>query len=459
MDKINNTPQPEIKTIFELPFEQLTIPSFQRPYKWSAKNVNELISDIVTFKNNSQYRLGTLVLYNNGTTFEIVDGQQRIVTIVLIIKILYNKIKVENKEKLYQTFTDKMNSFLTNTRFSNIYSLHNIVENIRTIEERSSNIEVDIFDFILKKCEFVVITLNDISEAFQFFDSQNSRGKDLEAHDLLKAYHLREITELTTVDSDNIDKWQKQDTEYLKEIFLFLYRAKRWSQGKSAREFTKNDTYIFKGISISDGKRYPFYQLEIIAHIFTQMYSRDATRWIDQNTLQYPFNLDDQIVNGSRFFDMIRYYIELYESVSAIVSYCQKEQTREILECIKRHDGSYRIGDQYVKDLFETALLYYVDRFGMEELDMIIPKFFVWAYRIRLENKAVQLSTIDNYAIAEDSLIRQVHDSQTPFDIINKSISINADKKENDLCSKCGEIFIQFEKLNKKYNNHNYGDQ
>ena len=36
----------------------------------------------------------------------------------------------------------------------------------------------------------VEVVLQDISEAFQFFDSQNARGKDLEPHDLLKAYHL-----------------------------------------------------------------------------------------------------------------------------------------------------------------------------------------------------------------------------------------------------------------------------
>ena len=74
---------------------------------------------------------------------------------------------------------------------------------------------------------FRSIELSDISEAFQFFDSQNARGKDLEAHDLLKAYHLREMTQMTESDSFNIDKWQKQNTEFIKNIFLILYRAKR----------------------------------------------------------------------------------------------------------------------------------------------------------------------------------------------------------------------------------------
>lgn len=39
----------------------------------------------------------------------------------------------------------------------------------------------------------VVFVLADLSEAFQFFDSQNARGRDLDPHDLLKAFHLREF--------------------------------------------------------------------------------------------------------------------------------------------------------------------------------------------------------------------------------------------------------------------------
>lgn len=60
----------EICRVGELPFDKLIIPPYQRPYKWTAKNVNQLISDLLTFKHQQQYRLGTLVLHND----EIVDG-------------------------------------------------------------------------------------------------------------------------------------------------------------------------------------------------------------------------------------------------------------------------------------------------------------------------------------------------------------------------------------------------
>ena len=46
---------------------KLCIPDYQRPYKWTAKNVNQLIDDIYDAMQSNQecYRLGTLILFHN----------------------------------------------------------------------------------------------------------------------------------------------------------------------------------------------------------------------------------------------------------------------------------------------------------------------------------------------------------------------------------------------------------
>ena len=440
-------PESEVKAISKIDFSQLTIPPYQRPYKWTSKNVNQLITDIITFRNKNQYRLGTLVLHNG----EIVDGQQRIITLILLIKKMYDLLHDTKKKDYYKKFISQINAFAASVQFSNRYSLHNIVQNIHVIEERESDFDDQLFDFVFGKCEFVVIELGDISEAFQFFDSQNARGKDLEAHDLLKAYHLREITTMTETDSLNIDQWQRQKTDLLKEIFLTLYRAKKWSIGKSARYFNKNNTDEFKGISLRDGKCYPFYQMEIIAHIFSQMYCNDPIRQIDKNRMEYPFNLNDQIINGSRFFDMLRHYLVLYNDIKSSSIYPQGGKAAEITDCINNYKGIWRTGDQYIRSMFDSLVLYYIDRFGKEELDKVIPKFFVWSYTLRLLSPAVQLASIDNYAKGEDSMLRYVRDAKTPYDIINLSQEgIN----ENDIaCTKCERIIEMFKQLKKIYNN------
>lgn len=434
-DVSEQLPHTEICSVGSLPFNDFIIPPYQRPYKWTARNVNQLISDLLAFRECKQYRLGTLVLHNN----EIVDGQQRIITLALLIRVMYNALKDEKVKASYSDIDKKINVFSNSDKvsFSNRYTLHNVIENIHTIESRKADLDQQLFDFLLTRCEFVVVRLNNISEAFQFFDSQNARGKDLAVHDLLKAYHLREIPMFSQKDSNNIDEWQNKPTSFLQEVFLTLFRAKRWSRGKWGRRFTKDHTDLFKGISLSDGKRYPFYQMEVIAHIFTTMYNQDPIRAIDKNHIEYPFNLDDQIINGSRFFDMVRHYMNLYEHIREYgKSLPNESRAKTILNKITSYDGSGRTGDGYIRDMFYTLLLYYVDRFGEEELDKVIPQFFIWAYKLRLQLSSVQLASIDNYAMAWDSMFRYVYDAKTPYDIIN----INIEGVQSKQCSGCKEM-------------------
>lgn len=447
-DVVEQLPEVEICSVGSLPFNDFVIPPYQRPYKWTAKNVNQLVSDIIAFREGKQYRLGTLVLHNN----EIVDGQQRIITLAILIRVMYNALKDEKVKASYHDIDKKINDFSNSKKvsFSNRYTLHNVIENIHTLESRKSDFDQQLFDFLLTKCEFVVVRLNKISEAFQFFDSQNARGKDLAAHDLLKAYHLREITTLSEDDSKNIDEWQNKPTSFLEDVFTTLFRAKSWSRGKSGRRFTKDNIDIFKGISLSDGKRYPFYQMEVIAHIFSNMYNRDPIRMIDRNHIEYPFNLDDQIINGGRFFDMIRHYMELFEHIHQYrKTLPDGNRAKEILNMITSYKGYWRTGDGYVRDMFYTLLLYYVDRFGEEKLDKVIPQFFIWAYKLRLQLSAVQLASIDNYAMAWDSMFRHVYDAKNPYDIIN----VNIEGVQSKQCSGCERVKDLFKEYNKYYGN------
>jgi len=78
---------------------------------------------------------------------------------------------------------------LRQTRYGSIYQNFNAAKRIVSVNFSEQDI-----DFLLNNCQVAVFILDEISEAFQFFDSQNARGRDLEPHDLLKAYHLREFS-------------------------------------------------------------------------------------------------------------------------------------------------------------------------------------------------------------------------------------------------------------------------
>ena len=95
IELINNREMPHVVSVKELlRNKELTIPEYQRPYKWTERNVNQLIDDILSNTEKSAYRIGTLVIHRdvvNGKTIDnIVDGQQRTITIVLIAYALIN---------------------------------------------------------------------------------------------------------------------------------------------------------------------------------------------------------------------------------------------------------------------------------------------------------------------------------------------------------------------------------
>ena len=83
--------------------------------------------------------------------------------------------------------------------------------------------------------EVVVITVNKISEAFQLFDSQNTRGRALYPHDLLNAYHLREIHDKYEMQHAVI-KWESKDPKAIRELFDH-YLFPLWNWAKSICSF------------------------------------------------------------------------------------------------------------------------------------------------------------------------------------------------------------------------------
>jgi len=268
-----SSPDGKILTVKELLSDtSLAIPIYQRPYKWTEKNVNQLFSDIATHKDKSAYRLGTIVFHQEDERKNIVDGQQRTITLLLAVRALFTlrKDKLDRKdlkEHLSQLECDMINpSFKSEISKANIHS--NYLEICRIVDR--SDFTEEHIDFLLNKCEVVTFALGDVSEAFQFFDSQNARGRDLEPHDLLKAYHLREFcSNDEPLKASTVATWENSETEELVTLFSqYLYRIRNWSKGASARYFSKVDTSLFKGVNLETVARYPYVEQLRMAHHF-----------------------------------------------------------------------------------------------------------------------------------------------------------------------------------------------
>lgn len=418
-DKNAEIANASIITLTELyNLEKLKIPEYQRPYKWTEKNVNNLIDDIISNKDKSEYRLGTLVLHLFDQNLDIVDGQQRIVTLMLILYAISEK---------YERVKELLENKLREHKFDNPISQKNIYKNYQLIKQRINDFDEATVDFLLTKCTFVKIVLNDVSEAFQFFDSQNSRGKELEPHDLLKAYHLREMREIPSDEQiEIIEKWEDIDTEELASLFEYLYRIKNWSKLKSARGFTKDEISVFKGISLNNKIYYPYKRIFYVAEFFIEKIAK--TPLVET---EYPFQLDNIIINGKRFFEMIYRYSKLKKDLPNLI----KKWNSEIYNILyadhkynnKDYAGYYRVGDNYTKILFECACMYFLDKFGEDkELEKVFEKIFLWAFYIRLTSKRIPFSSIDNYAMEYDSFFKYIKEALQISDILKvrlKSVS------------------------------------
>ncbi len=409
-----------------LQYSNLTIPIYQRPYKWTAKNVNQLIDDIFLHKDKSAYRLGTIVIHDDGNKFNIVDGQQRTITLILIIKALFEVKKNDFKDPVLTRVLNELNQRIIDPQFSNDISIKNIQDNYREILRRVIEFDETTISFLYFKCEFIQFILSDISEAFQFFDSQNARGKDLEPHDLLKAYHLREFSQSDdNMKNQVVHAWESMKTKELANLFgEYLFRIRSWSKGNSARYFTKDNVDIFKGINIENIDNYPYTELIRIAHFYIDRYNNSYQRKIDRNESNYPFQIDQTIINGRRFFEMITHYDEIFkttinnDSPTSFYKNELNENAQKILSTINIYEGKNRTGDGYVRTLFDCALLYYIDKFGIREISRAIERIFIWAYSLRLNYQAVQIASMDNHVLYGINLFRYIKEANSPNEII-----------------------------------------
>ena len=236
-------------SVNELLNMELKIPVYQRPYKWTRKNVADLLNDIGTAIEDNRcpgydgfrYRVGTVIIHKNkgkeSVTHDIVDGQQRLITLSLI------------KRALYPAFT---NSLLEH-EYKDKVSIGNISDNYRFILEWKSVNGGKLEDYrgaFENILEAVLIEVDDISEAFQLFDSQNTRGRELDPHDLLKAYHLRKMNEYSFEKFNLVRRWEDIPPYQIRDLFsLYLYPILNWSRKEKSMAFTAQDIDTYKGVS------------------------------------------------------------------------------------------------------------------------------------------------------------------------------------------------------------------
>lgn len=427
--------------------ENLRIPEYQRPYRWDTENVRQLLEDILTSKTfgKKQYRIGSVILHDNSldNTLDLVDGQQRVTTIFLIKKACL-------EEEILSC----------SLSYKHIDSFNNIKNNYAYIDswlcENCKDDRADYFKYINESCEFVQIVVSDLSEAFQMFDSQNGRGKELEAYNLLKAYHIRAM-ELNGQDEKiKCDKqWEastmwnttptimgdaKGNIDILKQLFSEqIYRSRIWSKKESAYRFTKKEIHEFKGFTIDKNHlaQFPYQNPQLLQYLTSKFYKNvlegtvsTQTRFIsgDGENIDPFVSINQNIVNGKPFFDFIETYVEIYKRMFIDLGSFQLAEFKGFFYkyCLeygadenKRFDtyafypkgySASRDGDSHLRELYKSLVFVLFDKFGEKGLNKYYKVIYRLIYLNRLANKQVKYNMVANLPHEYFDIIIQAKD-------------------------------------------------
>lgn len=199
-------------------FTPLIVPSYQRGYAWEEKNINDLISDIEDARDSVSYKhfTGTIVLAKENSenpAFDIIDGQQRLTSLFILMKAIYDKTK--NKD-IYDNYIVKQETLDTKSRLRQACDTNGFFENyivrddldaVETIyshkrikaakqsfdkwlsDKNSDDIE-RIITTIKNKLRFIVYVPHDSVNASAMFEIINNRGKNLSELEKIKNYFV-----------------------------------------------------------------------------------------------------------------------------------------------------------------------------------------------------------------------------------------------------------------------------
>jgi len=176
------------------------VPIYQRNYAWGIDEITALVQDVYDAycARKDVYFIGTLVTFHKGKrVYEVIDGQQRLTTIYLVLKALgispQNELTFRSREKSSTTIQEidrldsgglvRIDQDIANGFTSARKALELVPQKSRTEFEQYFQQRVHIIFYVVPKD----VDLN------HYFEVMNSRGEQLEQHEVVKAALLGKL--------------------------------------------------------------------------------------------------------------------------------------------------------------------------------------------------------------------------------------------------------------------------
>lgn len=344
----------------------LEIPFFQRAYVWNDDNWKDLLEDLL--KTSGSHFLGSIILKRaksiTGTADKaiIIDGQQRLTTLSILIKALYDSI-YNKRAKLINDATEALFYTLKSSDSDYLLTINHSHNDRKQFEEvmgsvvdgeikspilsKLNEIKEDDPRLLIKRCYkffytqlmsisneerinlwdnlfdknnkiLVVIDLDDNDQEQKIFDTINSSGVRLTSTDIIKNALYQKLIELTK-DSDKIAEYYKRTwaETFEKDDSVVAYWNKEKSMGRLWRqnsELLLQTVAIIKGIFDVDKKHTiqqlaDLYKTEIEDYTEQQLY--DFIEEITKYANIYKEHIPD--FNGKENFEYNNTEIEAVE--------------------------------------------------------------------------------------------------------------------------------------------------
>jgi len=197
--------------------DDYVIPIYQRNYEWGEPQITQLIQDIVDYilkskesENKPKYYIGSLIAYErkleSGEIYETIDGQQRLTTLTILLNVIkkeFSTIDLSWYKKLSLSFDSRKVASNTLSYLFNGESLDNkecnvaIQQGYNDAKKSLSKILVDnklsideFCSYFFEKVTILRVLVPEDTDLNHYFEIMNSRGEQLEKHEILKAKML-----------------------------------------------------------------------------------------------------------------------------------------------------------------------------------------------------------------------------------------------------------------------------
>lgn len=368
----------------------LTIPEYQRPYVWAEKQINRLLNDLNEYQQWADeekplFYLGSIILHQDGEKLYIIDGQQRITTMLMLGKIQSSDFKtgLEYKTSLTIQNIKKNLSYLKAVKEKEIY------------EYKHSQI-IEQLDFSKINITLVVTSTEDL--AYTFFETQNTGGIRLSGSDIVKAHHLRAIPSKKIVNYQ-ARRWEQMESQKVEHIMQYLAKIRYWDNRHWRRFPFYRDERGIKNELLDEFTERTLKTGEDISYHYSAVKFENG-RQLQMYESQYK-QLKQPLWDGNNSMDYINEYIDLYDLL-----FSKEKQDHRVpdsfYELVEKlmHGQS---GTIFLKELLEVAIITYVSRFGFYKLT----ESALWLYRFVY---SLRVSTGRN--VREDSVFKLVYDNQ-----------------------------------------------